>query len=230
MQKILITCEHGGNKIPEEYAANFAEHQALLQTHRGWDPGALELYRNYEKAVADAAFFSETSRLLVELNRSKHHQNFFSAQTKILPDNTKKEIVEKHYEPYRTEVENAIRSFLAQKHSVLHLSVHSFTPELNGVVRNADIGLPYDPQRKREKEFCAAWKKMLSEKGWRVRYNYPYRGTADGFTTYLRRQFPDEKYAGIELEVNQKFPQHEPENWKRIQTDLVHTFQELVRK
>lgn len=229
MQKILITCEHGGNKIPAEYAANFEEHQALLQTHRGWDPGALELFRKFEKAVADAAFFSETSRLLVELNRSKNHQNFFSAQTKTLPEKIKNDIVEKHYQPYRTEVENAIHTFFAQMHSILHLSVHSFTPDLNGEVRNADIGLLYDPQRKREKEFCTAWKKMLTERGWRVRFNYPYRGTADGFTTYLRKQFPNEKYAGIELEVNQKFPQQEPGNWQKIQTDLVNTFQELAR-
>jgi predicted N-formylglutamate amidohydrolase len=230
MQKILITCEHGGNKIPNEYDTNFAEHQALLQTHRGWDLGALELFRKYEKAVADAAFFSETSRLLVELNRSKHHQNFFSAQTKTLPESIKKEIVEKHYEPYRTEVENKIRSFIAGKHSVLHLSVHSFTPELNGEIRNADISLLYDPQRKKEREFCAAWKKLLTEKGCKVRFNYPYRGTADGFTTYLRKQFPDEKYAGIELEVNQKFPQQELENWQKIQSDLVQTFQGLIGK
>jgi predicted N-formylglutamate amidohydrolase len=230
MQKILITCEHGGNKIPAEFAGIFAEEQALLQTHRGWDPGALELFRKYEKAVADAVFFSETSRLLIELNRSKNHPNFFSAQTKTLPENIKKQIVEKHYEPYRTEVEKAIRSFLAQKHSVLHLSVHSFTPELNGEIRNADIGLLYDPKRKREKEFCAAWKNLLTEKGWKVRFNYPYRGTADGFTTYLRKQFPDEKYAGIELEVNQKFPQQQTENWQQIQTDLVKTFQALIGK
>jgi len=37
-----------------------------------------------------------------------------------------------------------------------------------------------------------------------VRFNYPYLGKADGFTTYLRKQFPA-NYMGIELEVNQAF-------------------------
>ena len=38
----------------------------------------------------------------------------------------------------------------------------------------------------------------------KIRFNYPYLGKADGFTTYLRKIFP-ENYIGIELEVNQKF-------------------------
>lgn len=37
-----------------------------------------------------------------------------------------------------------------------------------------------------------------------VRFNYPYLGKADGFTTHLRKKFKD-NYIGIELEVNQKF-------------------------
>jgi hypothetical protein len=37
-----------------------------------------------------------------------------------------------------------------------------------------------------------------------VRYNYPYLGKMDGFTTYLRKQFIS-NYIGIELEVNQKY-------------------------
>jgi hypothetical protein len=37
-----------------------------------------------------------------------------------------------------------------------------------------------------------------------VRFNYPYLGKADGFTTFMRKQFP-KNYIGIEIEVNQKF-------------------------
>ena len=229
MQKVLITCEHGGRDIPEEFSSHFAAHKALLETHRGWDIGALELYKKFAQR-ADASFYSETSRLLVELNRSRHHPNLFSDITRNTPLTVREAILRSYYEPYRKWVENSIRTFSEQKHSVLHLSVHSFTPELNGEVRNADIGLLYDPQRTREQEFCAAWKKLLTQKGWKVRNNYPYRGTADGFTTYLRKLFPNEKYAGIELEVNQRFPQQEPANWQKIQTDLVQTFQELTGK
>ena len=33
--KLVLTCEHGGNTIPNEYAAYFKEHQTILNTHRG---------------------------------------------------------------------------------------------------------------------------------------------------------------------------------------------------
>ena len=48
-------------------------------------------------------------------------------------------------------------------------------------------------------------KELLHQnKALNIRYNYPYLGKADGFTTYLRKQFPT-NYMGIEIEVNQKF-------------------------
>ena len=37
-----------------------------------------------------------------------------------------------------------------------------------------------------------------------MRRNYPYRGTSDGLTRYLRKRYADRDYCGIELEVNQK--------------------------
>ena len=231
MQKILITCEHGGNQLPKEYAGHFASYQALLRTHRGWDIGALDLYYKFAAAGADAAFFSETSRLLVELNRSRHHRNFFSDITRKLPEPERQAIIEAHYQPYRQQVENTIAGFLAQNHSVLHLSVHSFTPELNGEIRNADIGLLYDPQRKTEKEFCARWKQELAilDPQLIVRFNYPYRGTADGFTKHLRKLFPDEKYGGIELEVNQKYALQGGNTWEKLQLDLVESFRKAAK-
>jgi len=231
MQKILITCEHGGREIPEEYAHHFDAHKELLETHRGWDIGALELYRKFVAAGADAAFFSETSRLLVELNRSLHHPNLFSDITRKTSEVERQAILDAHYQPYRQKVENAIRTFTSQNHSVLHLSVHSFTPELDGEVRDADIGLLYDPQRKTEQEFCARWKEEFEklEPALKVRFNYPYLGTDDGFTTYLRKQFPDEQYAGIELEVNQKFPLAGGENWEKLQQIIVQSFRAAVK-
>ena len=72
------------------------------------------------------------------------------------------------------------------------------------MVRDADVGLLYDPGREWERAICRRWRGVLREVApdARVRLNYPYRGTADGFPTSLRRRFP-EGYAGIELELNE---------------------------
>jgi predicted N-formylglutamate amidohydrolase len=89
---------------------------------------------------------------------------------------------------------------------VVHVAVHSFTPSLRGVRRNADLGLLYDPARSGELALARRWRAALREVAPElcVRMNYPYRGTSDGIQTELRRRFGARDYVGIEIEVNQK--------------------------
>jgi predicted N-formylglutamate amidohydrolase len=145
------------------------------------------------------------SRLVIELNRSLHHKGLFSRFSQALSEAEKTKLIQQDYLPYRNKVQQKIATLIQAGHTVLHLSVHSFTPELDGEKRNADIGLLYDPSRALEKPFCQIWKQVLNQlmPDWTVRLNYPYLGKADGFTTYLRKQFAEEKYLGIELETNQ---------------------------
>ncbi len=202
MGVVILSCEHGGNEIPETYRKVFHGHEEELQSHRGWDIGALPLAQLLSKSLTVPLYYATISRLVVELNRSLHHPNLFSSFTKTLSKLEKQHILMHYYHPYRTEVEDSIRNGITQKGTVLHISVHSFTPGLKGIERKADIGLLYDPSTE-EKAFCQAWKtQIVAQSHMRVRCNYPYRGTADGFTTYLRKRFPN-GYMGIELEVNQ---------------------------
>lgn len=202
--KLVLTCEHGGNEIPETFKKHF-KNKAVLKTHRGFDLGALDLYKSLEPLV-DVSYFSTTSRLLIELNRSLHHNQLFSEFIIGLSNTEKTKIIETHYLPYRTSVENSIKNQIDNGDVVLHLSIHSFTPHLNNKNRNCDIGLLYDSTKKDEQQFCKQLKTELlnQDSNLNVRFNYPYLGTADGFTTYLRKQFP-KHYLGIEIEVNQNF-------------------------
>lgn len=204
---MLITCEHGGNEIPEEYRELFAGHGDLLNSHRGYDIGALPLARYLAQELGVPLLFSENSRLLVDLNRSLHHRNLFSELTSRLDEATRRTIMHSYYQPYRSEVEQWVRQSVDGGKRVIHLSIHSFTPVLNGQERRADIGLLYDPRRSWEKTMSSRmleFLKDLSLPGFIYRRNYPYRGTADGMTSSLRRLWPDLRYAGIEIEVNQK--------------------------
>jgi len=103
-------------------------------------------------------------------------------------------------------VEALISKILEKGEKLLHVSVHSFSPELDGSIRNTDIGLLFDPKNAEEKNYCKILKKELLLLGpqFKVRFNYPYLGKADGFTTYLRKKYP-KNYLGIELEINQKY-------------------------
>lgn len=203
--KLLLSCEHGGNEIPPQYAELFSGADDILNSHRGFDLGALDLFM-YLCPLADFECYSKTSRLLVELNRSLHHPNLFSEYTSGLSKTKKDDLLNVFYHPYRNKVEDIIRNWLKEGERVTHISIHSFTPVLNGVERRADIGILYDPSRSEEKMLAKNWKQQLNSKTpqYKIRFNYPYKGTADGFTTYLRQIFKN-NYMGIELEINQKF-------------------------
>jgi predicted N-formylglutamate amidohydrolase len=202
---LIITCEHGGNKIPSPYQSYFKNQEAVLSSHRGYDLGALDVF-NHLKPLASFTAYSETSRLLIELNRSLHHKNLFSEFSKLLSKNEKATLVSGYYSDYRNKVENTLKEHVIASNKVAHLSIHSFTPVLNDNERHCDIGLLFDSTKQEERVFSETLKKeiLLLDKTLNVRFNYPYLGKADGFTTYLRKQCPD-NYLGIEIEVNQKF-------------------------
>jgi predicted N-formylglutamate amidohydrolase len=192
--------------------------------------GALVCAREFASAFAAPLVYSTTSRLLVELNRSPHHPDIFSSMTRNLPAEERERIMERYYSPYRGEVESHVARSAARGERVLHISCHSFTPRMNGVARSADIGLLYDPARKREAEFCQAWQSTIERLAprWRVRRNYPYRGSDDGLTTYLRSRFDGGVYRGIEIEVNQKFPLGDARIWRAARRTLLASLREML--
>ncbi|PKO61840.1 MAG: N-formylglutamate amidohydrolase, partial [Betaproteobacteria bacterium HGW-Betaproteobacteria-17] len=111
--RLLITCEHGGNRIPARYRPLFAGFEALLQSHRGYDPGALALARDMAKELAASLFVSTTSRLLIDLNRSISHPRLYSEATRNAPASVRRDIRENHYLPYRSKVEAHIADAIA---------------------------------------------------------------------------------------------------------------------
>ncbi|MBK9273192.1 MAG: N-formylglutamate amidohydrolase [Flavobacteriales bacterium] len=205
MTRLLLTCEHGGHEVPTEVRALFTGAEDVLHSHRGWDPGALHLFEAL-RPFAHLALAGTTSRLVVELNRSLDSPALFSAFTRDLPQAQRSHMIDEHYTPLRTTAADAVATWRAQQQTVLHLSVHSFTPVLDGETRAMDIGLLYDPSRSWERVLAATWEQLLrtAAPDLRIRHNEPYLGTDDGHTTALRTAQPS-GYAGIELEVNQRF-------------------------
>jgi predicted N-formylglutamate amidohydrolase len=141
--------------------------------------------------------------LLIEVNRSIDHSQLFSEFSTKLTAEEKTELIDNLYVPYRTAVREAISN---STQSVLHLSIHSFTPVLDGVERELEVGLLFDPDRASELSFCEDFAIRLAKElpGFRIKFNEPYKGVDDGFTTNLRTQFDDEFYRGIEIEINQR--------------------------
>lgn len=215
---LLISCEHAGNEVPDLYTTLFSGAEDVLASHRGWDPGALEVAQSLAEPLQVQLFSMPVTRLLIEMNRSLENPQLFSEFSKGLAEAEKTKLIDQYYFPYRNSIEKAIEKTSAL---VIHLSIHSFTPVLNGEVRQVDVGLLFDPDRKYELPFCSLLKSNLGREltELTIKFNEPYKGTDDGLTTSLRKKFPDHKYLGIEIEINQKF----------VGTGFFHSLKQSLR-
>lgn len=204
--EIVLSCEHASPRVPAALASRFRASATRLTTHEGFDSGALDVARYLGRRFHVPVIATAVTRLVVDANRSPRHPSVFGREVRDLPIAARLELLAKYHTPHRMAVSDRIRAALRRRHHVVHLAVHSFTPVLDGVTRTAEIGLLYDPARPRERRLCRDWQAALRTRlpNLRVRRNYPYRGTADGLPTTLRREFADPMYVGIELEVNQQ--------------------------
>jgi predicted N-formylglutamate amidohydrolase len=229
IDSFLVTCEHGGNRIPASYRRLFRGCRALLDSHRGYDPGALAMARALAGAFRAPLVTSTVSRLLVDLNRSIGHSQLFSASTRGAPANVRSTIVKHYYRPYRLQVEH-LRRLASRGRRVIHISSHSFTPVLHGKLRRADVGLLYHAGRNGEAGLCARWKAALAAFApeLRVRRNYPYAGKGDGLTSHLRLLFPPGAYVGVELEVNQEIVLAADRRWAALRGLLVDSLRAAI--
>jgi predicted N-formylglutamate amidohydrolase len=196
--------------VPEWLAPRFAGAAEALESHRGWDPGALGIARcfvaslGFEPLVASSSRLeARTSRLVVDPNRSEDSPSLFSEVTRELPLADRKRILADHYHPYRDWVHDAVRESVDKGICVMHISVHTFDPVLGSDRRDFDAGILFDPGRALEAAVAREWIASLraGPACIDVRENQPYLGTDDGVTTSLRSMFPPSMYVGVEVEV-----------------------------
>ena len=228
---LCISCEHAVNTVPPAYAPLFHPQEAVLETHRAVDFGAQDVAHHLKHSLPCGFFIeAQITRLLIDCNRSLDNPHCFSEFTKSLPIAEKQPLIDHYYLPYRQQMEEWINAQIEDGNQVLHLSVHSFTPTLNGAVRNAGVGLLYDPLRHGEKEVARLWHGILLQQipTYRIRMNYPYRGSSNGFTQALRKQHNEKDYLGFELEMNQTLVK-DKESLNELAQALSRSIEELLQ-
>jgi len=220
--RVVISCEHASAAVPARYEPLFRGAGTALRSHRGSDLGARMLARRLARKLGSPLVEARATRLLADPNRSLGHRHLFSEWTRKLDGDERERILSRFWRPHREAVERAVRKLARGRGAVAHISVHTFAPVWNGKPREVDVGLLYDPRRARERSFASSW--LAAVAGLRsdlsLRRNHPYRGSADGLTTHLRRVFEPTDYLGIELEVSQRHPLGPAPAWHRLQDEL----------
>ena len=228
--RIVLSCEHASNRVPARYAFLFASCPEVLQTHRGVDIGIAPMARQMQKLLNSPLCEYRWSRLLIDPNRCRR-ANLFSEFSVALPAEQKADLLETYYRPYQTKLTDEISRCMQRGHPVLHLSLHSFTSVWKGSLRNADMGILYDPARKKEQQLAIQLQECLRTLPLKIRRNYPYQGKADGLTTEFRKRWPQKHYLGFELEFNQAMltAMSQPEKTRLLKT-CADALQALWRK
>ncbi len=146
----VLTCEHAGRAIPRALdGLGLAEGE--VDRHIGWDIGALEVARGVAERL-DAALFHQTySRLVIDCNRIPSAHDIIPTRSDgtAVPGNRGLDaaaIAARHREifrPYHDGITAALDARAAASRRSILVSIHSFTPTMNGVDRPWHIGVLY---------------------------------------------------------------------------------------
>ncbi|NCC53388.1 MAG: N-formylglutamate amidohydrolase [Spartobacteria bacterium] len=201
---LVISCEHASSFVPAKYRRLFAREPAGFALHRVYDIGVAPIARGVAEALEASYMEGGITRMLIDLNRH-HPKKMFSAVSRALPEDEREALRADWHGPYYRRLSEMLEQARTAKGEVLHVSFHSFTPVWKAKIRNADIGLLYDPARASERACCeflrARLRQMHPEV--RIRLNYPYYGNTDGATTFFRQRV-GAGYLGVEVEINQR--------------------------
>jgi predicted N-formylglutamate amidohydrolase len=148
---LLLLCDHAANAVPEALGS-LGLCDADLGRHIAWDLGAEALTRQLAERLGATAVLSSFSRLVIDCNRALGDRTCMAEQSDgtLVPGNKgldatqRSERAEALYWPYHRYVATVLDAFAARGVTPAVISVHSFTPHMNGVARPWQIGVLWD--------------------------------------------------------------------------------------
>ncbi len=173
----LITCDHASRAIPPELD-DLGLPPVALSRHIAWDIGAADVARRLAALLDAPAVLAGTSRLVVDCNRMAGDTTAMPAVSDgtAVPGNRNLDEAERarrhrlYFQPYHAEVS---RRLTAAGPQTLVVSVHSFTPAMNGITRPWHVGVLHDGNEVTANRLLAALRDMA---GLVVGDNEPYSG------------------------------------------------------
>jgi predicted N-formylglutamate amidohydrolase len=208
MLGLVLSVEHASWMPPP--GVDLGVSAEVLQSQAGWDHGAYEIAAQLGEAVGIVPHCGAFTRMFVDLNRPPDHVDvipIISYGVAVpgnvgLAEDVRAARLTQYHAPYWRAVRHEVEARLLVPGHCLHLSSHSFDPDLDPRARMFDVGVLYDPAYPFEAELAEALMFGLRGAGLSVRANAPYLGTAPALVTSLRTALDHPHYAGIEIEAS----------------------------
>jgi predicted N-formylglutamate amidohydrolase len=200
--KILLVADHASNAIPPAYQP-WGMSEADMARHIAWDIGTAALARSLAAQLQCPAVIAPWSRLLIDLNRDPDHPGLIPSQSdgSLIPRNASISADERSlrlnqfFHPYHTYLAEEI----AAHQPKLIVSLHSFTPVMNGVARPWHVGLLYN-QDDRAARLAIDWFRQKPDLV--VGDNEPYSGRDLNYTMNRHGEAAGIAYLSLEIRQN----------------------------
>lgn len=178
---VLLVCDHASCRFPQALG-DMGLDPFARRCHLAIDIGAGKLTEKIAKSLGFTAVIAQYSRLVIDCNRQLMDPGAFLEYGDgiVVPGNRNLTQADKDaradaiYWPYHNAIEDQITRLRAVGPAPAFISIHSFTPVLNGVSRDVQMGVLWDTDSRLSdifiKEFRAA--------GFMTGDNEPYSGRA----------------------------------------------------
>jgi predicted N-formylglutamate amidohydrolase len=178
--RLVLFSDHAGRAIPRRLG-KLGLSDRDLERHIGWDIGIGALARRLAAALDAPAVLGAYSRLVIDCNRRLDDPTSIAQESDRIPVPGNRGLSEADrlarataiFEPYH----QAVRGMIAAKTNAgivpAALSLHSFTPRMNGFARPWHIGILWNRDPRLPVPLMA---RLLKEPGLVVGDNEPYSG------------------------------------------------------
>jgi predicted N-formylglutamate amidohydrolase len=200
---MLLVCDHASRRFPVS-VGNLGLDPVARRCHLAWDIGAGALTEKLARTLSVTAVLAGYSRLVVDCNRQLLDPGAFLVfgDGIMVPGNRHLTVADRTvraeaiYWPYHHAVDAEIKRLSLQDCLPILLSIHSFTPVLDGVSRPWQVGILWDKDRPTAELLIRGF----TEAGYHVGDNEPYSGKApQDFTIDHHAEEAGLPHVGIEI-------------------------------
>lgn len=150
---VLIVCDHASNRVPK-VLNDVGLSKADLEKHIAWDPGTENIGRYMSEKLDATAFFASYSRIVVDVNRGERSpecmrevsDHIHVPGNKNLSAAEKRQRLDEIFWPYHRALSTQIKGYLKKGIVPVIVSLHSFTPEMDGFKRPWHIGVLWNKE------------------------------------------------------------------------------------
>jgi predicted N-formylglutamate amidohydrolase len=225
----IFSCEHATCAVPDAYKEALNIDHDRITSSEGWDLGALNLAQALAMKFRSPLVHCEISRLIIDCYLQEGIEQRWSDLSMKLTDVQREKLHERQFVPHLSALRHRIDTELERHPSLLHVSVHTFDPQLHP---DLHVSLLYSEGRVGESTLALNWLEAMRQRLPELNISgnegfYPEQTKT--ILDILRKERSSAEYQGIELQVsNQFFLDGKPMRWEAFKLGLTESLRSIL--